>query len=133
MPPLRSRLLTVRTLHAAKELRMKLKMGGVSLDRDPFPSTRRTLDAVPRSRHLSAWLAGAPPPPDFMEAHKFAGASSKPLLNSDQMNRITPSVIWLTCGKTSNAALRILLRTTLPKAMELFRRGDKLVEISGGP
>jgi predicted nuclease of predicted toxin-antitoxin system len=42
-----------------------------------------------------------------------------------------PAVIWLTCGNTSNAALRILLKGTLPKAVELIGRGDALVEISG--
>lgn len=42
-----------------------------------------------------------------------------------------PSVIWLTCGNTSNEALRKLLKATLPKALELISRGDKLVEISG--
>jgi predicted nuclease of predicted toxin-antitoxin system len=42
-----------------------------------------------------------------------------------------PSVIWLTCGNTSNAAQRVLLKTTLPRALELIRKGDKLVEISG--
>ncbi len=41
-----------------------------------------------------------------------------------------PSVIWLTCGNTSNAALRGLLKTTLPRAMDLIGKGDKLVEIS---
>jgi predicted nuclease of predicted toxin-antitoxin system len=44
-----------------------------------------------------------------------------------------PMVIWLTCGNTSNAALRGLLKTTLPKAMDLISKGDKLVEISGKP
>ena len=42
-----------------------------------------------------------------------------------------PSVIWLTCGNTSNAALRVLLKGTLPRAMDLIANGDKLVEISG--
>lgn len=41
-----------------------------------------------------------------------------------------PSVIWLTCGNTSNAALRLLLKNTLPKALLLVRQGDALVEIS---
>jgi predicted nuclease of predicted toxin-antitoxin system len=44
-----------------------------------------------------------------------------------------PRVIWLTCGNTSNAALRLLLKTTLPRAVELIRKGDALVEISGSP
>jgi predicted nuclease of predicted toxin-antitoxin system len=42
-----------------------------------------------------------------------------------------PAVIWLTCGNTSNAALRMLLKTTLIRAVELISRGDRLVEISG--
>ena len=42
-----------------------------------------------------------------------------------------PSVIWLSCGNTSNAALRDLLKTTLPRAMDLIGKGDKLVEITG--
>jgi predicted nuclease of predicted toxin-antitoxin system len=42
-----------------------------------------------------------------------------------------PAVIWLTCGNTSNAALRVLLKGTLLRALELIARGDKLVEISG--
>jgi len=42
-----------------------------------------------------------------------------------------PRVIWLTCGNTSNAALRLLLKTTLPRALELVRKGDALIEISG--
>ena len=41
-----------------------------------------------------------------------------------------PQVIWLTCGNTSNAALRDLLRTALPQALELFQQGEALVEIS---
>jgi predicted nuclease of predicted toxin-antitoxin system len=42
-----------------------------------------------------------------------------------------PAVIWLTCGNTSNAALRLILKSTLPKALELIGQGEKLVEISG--
>jgi predicted nuclease of predicted toxin-antitoxin system len=42
-----------------------------------------------------------------------------------------PSVIWLTCGNTGNAALRGLLKTTLARALDLVGKGEKLVEISG--
>lgn len=42
-----------------------------------------------------------------------------------------PQVIWLTCGNTSNAALRTILQSALPKALELLRQGERLVEISG--
>ena len=42
-----------------------------------------------------------------------------------------PQVIWLTCGNTSNAALRVLLARALPRALELLAGGEGLVEISG--
>jgi len=41
-----------------------------------------------------------------------------------------PQVIWVTCGNTSNARLKEILTTTLPKALELLHAGEKLVEIS---
>ena len=41
-----------------------------------------------------------------------------------------PQVIWVTCGNTSNARLKEVLMNTLPKALELLNRGEKLVEIS---
>lgn len=42
-----------------------------------------------------------------------------------------PQVIWLTCGNTSNAQLRITLAATLPQALDLLAGGERLVEISG--
>ena len=44
-----------------------------------------------------------------------------------------PSVIWLTCGNTSNAALRFILARHLFKALDMIRQGESLVEISGDP
>jgi predicted nuclease of predicted toxin-antitoxin system len=41
-----------------------------------------------------------------------------------------PQVIWVTCGNTSNARLKEILTNTLPKALELLKSGEKLVEIS---
>ncbi len=41
-----------------------------------------------------------------------------------------PQVIWVTCGNTSNARLKEILTITLPKALELLKSGEKLVEIS---
>jgi predicted nuclease of predicted toxin-antitoxin system len=40
-----------------------------------------------------------------------------------------PQVIWLTCGNTSNANLKIILAATLPQALNLLASGEKLVEI----
>jgi predicted nuclease of predicted toxin-antitoxin system len=44
-----------------------------------------------------------------------------------------PQVIWITCGNTSNERLREVLRTRFPQAMELLRRGERIVEISDLP
>jgi predicted nuclease of predicted toxin-antitoxin system len=41
-----------------------------------------------------------------------------------------PHVIWITCGNTSNAHLRELLRSALPRAMAMIVSGESLVEIS---
>ncbi len=41
-----------------------------------------------------------------------------------------PQVIWLRCGNTSNARLREILTSTLPKALDLLGSGEKLVEIN---
>lgn len=42
-----------------------------------------------------------------------------------------PQIIWLTCGNTSEAVLRVLLSTALPRALGLLAAGESLVEISG--
>jgi predicted nuclease of predicted toxin-antitoxin system len=41
-----------------------------------------------------------------------------------------PQIIWITCGNTSNAHLRHLLRTALPRALEMLSEGESLVELS---
>ena len=41
-----------------------------------------------------------------------------------------PQIIWITCGNTSNARLKEILTSTLPKALELLKSGERLVEIS---
>jgi predicted nuclease of predicted toxin-antitoxin system len=47
----------------------------------------------------------------------------------DPLPGAPPSIIWLTCGNTSNAALRGILVNALPKAMTLLAQGEILVEI----
>lgn len=44
-----------------------------------------------------------------------------------------PAIVWLTCGNTSNLALRELLRTMLPRALALIESGETLVEIADRP
>lgn len=42
-----------------------------------------------------------------------------------------PKLIWLTCGNTSEAALKEILLHRLPSALSLLRSGEELVELSG--
>ncbi len=42
-----------------------------------------------------------------------------------------PQVLWLTCGNTSNAALRTLLDAAWPRVAELLRHAEPLVELTG--
>lgn len=42
-----------------------------------------------------------------------------------------PQIIWLTCGNTSNDALRALLETAWPRIADLLTVGEPLIEISG--
>ena len=44
---------------------------------------------------------------------------------------VPPQVIWLTCGNTSNANLKVILTATLQQALDLLASGERLVEISG--
>ncbi|HYE73284.1 MAG TPA: DUF5615 family PIN-like protein [Blastocatellia bacterium] len=40
-----------------------------------------------------------------------------------------PQIIWLTCGNTSNANLKLLLSSALEQAMNMIQNGEHLVEI----
>ena len=42
-----------------------------------------------------------------------------------------PQIVWLTCGTTSNRALRELLSSAWPRVVALLEAGEPLVEISG--
>lgn len=43
-----------------------------------------------------------------------------------------PKVLWVTCGNTSNARLREILRGAFPTAAARLEGGENLVEISDG-
>ncbi len=40
-----------------------------------------------------------------------------------------PKIIWLTCGNTSNANLKIILSKTLEDAINLLKNDEEIVEI----
>ena len=46
-----------------------------------------------------------------------------------ERNGPPPSILWLTTGNTSNAALRALFALRFSAALELFDAGEPLVEI----
>lgn len=41
-----------------------------------------------------------------------------------------PQVIWITCGNTSNARMREILKRTFTNALVLLREGETFVEIA---
>ena len=41
-----------------------------------------------------------------------------------------PQILWLTCGNTSNAALRHLLTAAWPRVVEWLDRNESLIELS---
>jgi predicted nuclease of predicted toxin-antitoxin system len=41
-----------------------------------------------------------------------------------------PQILWVTCGNTSNARLRDVLRQSFPEARARLEQGEPLVEIS---
>ena len=44
-----------------------------------------------------------------------------------------PQVIWITCGNTSNAHMRDILRQTFANTLLLLRQGEPIVEITDAP
>ncbi len=72
--------------------------------------------------------------PEIFEAAKAQGVilMTKDSDFIDLVDRLEspPQIIWLTCGNTSNARLREILSNTLPRALELLKSGEVLVEIS---
>jgi predicted nuclease of predicted toxin-antitoxin system len=71
---------------------------------------------------------------EIFAAAKAAGAvvMTKDRDFVDLVGRIgpPPQVLWITCGNTSNRALKRILSFTLPPALELLAGGEHLVEIS---
>lgn len=51
----------------------------------------------------------------------------------DLVNRLgpPPQVVWIRCGNTSNAQMRLILSSTLSAVVDLLQQGERLVEISG--
>ncbi len=51
-------------------------------------------------------------------------------LNQLQKHGSPPALIWITSGNTSNAKMREILTSTLPKVKNLIEKGEPIVEIS---
>lgn len=41
-----------------------------------------------------------------------------------------PQILWVTCGNTSNAQLKKILKSSLPQAIRMLKAGEALIEIS---
>jgi predicted nuclease of predicted toxin-antitoxin system len=70
------------------------------------------------------------------EIFAAAGAAGAIILTKDsdfvrllEQQGSPPSVIWLTCGNTSDATLQRILARHLPDALQMLQSGERLVEI----
>jgi len=69
----------------------------------------------------------------------FAAQKAKAIVITKEIDFISlldrngspPKIIWLTCGNTSEDALKQILSSALPEAVKLLEAGDDLVEIGG--
>ncbi len=76
---------------------------------------------------------------DAKDSEVFTAAKKKNVIliskDSDFRNLIhqhgpPPSLIWITCGNTSNEKLKTILSFAFPKAMKLLEKGEPVVEIN---
>ncbi|MBP3193056.1 DUF5615 family PIN-like protein [Natronogracilivirga saccharolytica] len=51
-------------------------------------------------------------------------------LNQLEKHGSPPALIWITSGNTSNARMREILTSSLPKVKSLIEKGEPIVEIS---
>ena len=84
--------------------------------------------------HLRDMELGKAKDPDIFQRAREANAimMTKDRDFIDLLERFgpPPKVIWLTCGNSSNAHLKMLLSTTLSAALKIVQQGEALVEIS---
>lgn len=90
----------------------------------------RTFDDIEAESARALDLRDATDPEIFVEAKKAdAVVMSKDddFIQLIKQKGTPPKLIWVTCGNTSNARMREILFTALPKAKELL---ESIVEIS---
>ena len=72
--------------------------------------------------------------PDIFEAARKADvvvmSKDDDFIQLIEQRDTPPKLLWITCGNTSNARMRVILSKTLPKAKELLESGENVVEIS---
>jgi predicted nuclease of predicted toxin-antitoxin system len=56
--------------------------------------------------------------------------NERDLVNILERHGPPPSMVWVTCGNTSNARMREILSTAWPLAVGLLEQGEPLVEIT---
>ncbi len=77
-------------------------------------------------------LRGAEDEPIFLAAKKSANViitKDSDFVELLERHGSPPKILWLTCGNTSDAALRQIFAIHFPEALRLFQAGDELVEI----
>lgn len=85
---------------------------------------------------LEAWHVGTqyPEDPDIFRAARAAGAvvitKDSDFVDLIERLGVPPQLVWLRCGNCSNPELERILRSTLPEAVQMLRRGEPVVEIT---
>lgn len=71
------------------------------------------------------------------EIYKYAKQNGYVIMSKDDdfLNQIEkhgspPAMIWITCGNTSNARMREILASSLPRVRGLLEKGEPIVEVS---
>jgi|SRR5690625_1087494 len=93
----------------------------------------RTFDDIKAESVRALGLRDATDPEIFEEAKKadvVVMSKDDDFIQLIEKRGIPPKFIWVTCGNTSNARMREILSTTLPKAKKLLESGENVVEIS---
>ena len=70
----------------------------------------------------------------FMEARKqdaIVISKDADFVNLLNLLHSRPTIIWLTCGNTSNERLKSIFHQHLLTALNMLKREDELVEITG--
>jgi predicted nuclease of predicted toxin-antitoxin system len=107
------------------------------IDAQLSPSLAAWINRTFKDLHAdSAWSLGLSDKGDH-DIYKYAKVNAYVIMSKDadflgllEEFGSPPNLIWVTCGNTSNAAMREILSHTLKHVVDLINGGEVVVEIS---